>query len=213
MRRSTADPRKIPQQKRARETVDAIVEAATRICREQGYAATNVNEVARVAGVSVGSLYQYFPSKEALVAEVGRRLGQRMLDAFHGPEGGIADLAFVPLPEAVQGIVRRSLTAFRVDPELRRAIADVPAAERAIDVPEFDAILAEALAAYFAFHARTIRPTNHHLAARVLMTAVESVSVRMTLEDYDGTSPAEVEGELTALVLGYLAHPKGTETT
>src|SRR5262249_24808562 len=131
MRRSTADPRKIPLQKRARETVDAIVEAATRICREQGYASTNVNEVARVAGVSVGSLYQYFPSKEALVSEVARRLGQRMLDACQGPdagvdgapqEGGIADLAFLPLRDAATGIVRRSLTAFQVDPHLRRAL-------------------------------------------------------------------------------------------
>ena len=67
-RRGTVEPRKIPRQKRAQQTVDAIVVAATRICRTQGYDATNVNEVARVAGVSVGSLYQYFPSKEALIA-------------------------------------------------------------------------------------------------------------------------------------------------
>jgi AcrR family transcriptional regulator len=75
-------PRKSPSQSRSKDTVDAIVAAATRILRERGYAQTNVNRVAERAGVSVGSLYQYFPSKEALVAEVARRHSTRMIDAF-----------------------------------------------------------------------------------------------------------------------------------
>lgn len=68
------DPRKIPRQPRARETVRAILDATAHIL---GAGATlTTNRVAEVAGVSIGSLYQYFPSKEALVAA----LVERMLD-------------------------------------------------------------------------------------------------------------------------------------
>jgi len=201
-RRNTVEPRKTPKQRRSQETVDAIVEAATRICRDQGYDATNVNEVARVAGVSIGSLYQYFPSKEALVAEIGRRLGVKMLDVF---QDGLADLAFLPLEDAVSGMVKRIIAAFAVDPALRRALADVPSAVRAIDVPDFDDMLTEALTAYFAFHRDTIRPTNHRLAARLLQTAVEPVALRFAIVDgFAGAEREEAEKELAALILGYL---------
>ncbi|MEO9078123.1 MAG: TetR/AcrR family transcriptional regulator [Rhodanobacter sp.] len=61
-------PRKRPKQKRSIETVKAIVEAAARILEDKGHAGYSTNAVAERAGVSVGSLYQYFPSKEALIA-------------------------------------------------------------------------------------------------------------------------------------------------
>lgn len=68
------DPRKVPHQRRARETVRAIVDATAHILAD-GHVLTT-NRVAEVAGVSIGSLYQYFPSKEALIAA----LVERMLD-------------------------------------------------------------------------------------------------------------------------------------
>jgi AcrR family transcriptional regulator len=52
--------------------VDSIKEAATRILKEQGVEGFNTNAVAEKAGVSIGSLYQYFGSKEALIAEIKR---------------------------------------------------------------------------------------------------------------------------------------------
>lgn len=54
--------------------MEAILEATTRILRQDGLAAVNTNRVAELAGVSVGSLYQYFPSREAILAELVRRL-------------------------------------------------------------------------------------------------------------------------------------------
>jgi AcrR family transcriptional regulator len=200
-RRAQTEPRKIPQQKRAQATVDAIVEAATRICREAGYEATNVNDVARVAGVSVGSLYQYFPSKEALVAEVGRRLGLRMLEVFRD---GLTELAFLPLEDAVLGVVRNLIAAFGVDPALRRALSDVPSAVRAIQAPDFDDELTEMLVGYFDFHRDRFRPTNHRLAAKILQTAVEPVALKLTLEGFRDTDSEEAERELAALIVGYL---------
>ncbi len=68
-----AEPRKRPMQQRSREMVDRILEAAARIFESQGYHATTTNHVAEAAGVSVGSLYQYFPNKDALLVALGEQ--------------------------------------------------------------------------------------------------------------------------------------------
>ena len=61
-------PRRRPRQARAQATVDAIIQATARVLIEDGYDRASTNRIAQAAGVSIGSLYQYFPSKEALVA-------------------------------------------------------------------------------------------------------------------------------------------------
>ncbi|MCH8174626.1 MAG: TetR/AcrR family transcriptional regulator [Proteobacteria bacterium] len=65
-------PRKRPRQARAAATFDAILEAAARILEKDGFDSVNTNAVAELAGVSVGSLYQYFPTKESILAELVR---------------------------------------------------------------------------------------------------------------------------------------------
>ena len=66
-------PRKMPVQKRSAETVAAIVEAAARILETNGFEGFNTNAVAEKAGVSIGSLYQYFPGKNALLRAIIER--------------------------------------------------------------------------------------------------------------------------------------------
>lgn len=66
-------PRKAPRQARSLATVALIVEAAARILEEAGHAGFSTNAVAQRAGVSVGSLYQYFPSKDALIGALVQR--------------------------------------------------------------------------------------------------------------------------------------------
>ena len=67
-KRTRTAPRKKPKQERSQATVDAILVATARVLCETGYDRASTNRIALAAGVSVGSLYQYFPSKEALVA-------------------------------------------------------------------------------------------------------------------------------------------------
>jgi AcrR family transcriptional regulator len=59
--------RKRPVQSRSRATVEAVLAAAARILEDQGLSGFNTNAVAERAGVSIGSLYQYFPSKDAIL--------------------------------------------------------------------------------------------------------------------------------------------------
>lgn len=73
-RRETARPRRHrkPRQARARATVDAIVEGAARVFRREGWDATT-NRIAVEAGVGIGSLYEYFPDKQALLVALAER--------------------------------------------------------------------------------------------------------------------------------------------
>ncbi len=73
-------PRKVPKQARSLATVSAIVEAAARILEEEGHAGFSTNAVAERAGVSVGSLYQYFPSKAALIGALVLRETSLLLE-------------------------------------------------------------------------------------------------------------------------------------
>ena len=67
-------PRKLPTQARSRALVDAIAEACLRILEQEGEDALTVNRIAEVSGASVGSIYQYFPNKEAMIAVVYERI-------------------------------------------------------------------------------------------------------------------------------------------
>ncbi|REM69958.1 TetR/AcrR family transcriptional regulator, partial [Mycobacterium tuberculosis] len=71
-------------QQRSRVTVDVIVEAATRVLARRGWARFTTNEIAAVAGVSVGSLYQYFPDKLAIAEAIRERHLEEVLVALSG---------------------------------------------------------------------------------------------------------------------------------
>lgn len=73
-------PRKAPRQRRSVATVDAIVEAAARILERDGFDGYTTNAVAALAGVSIGSLYQYFPNRDALTAALVERESAHLLD-------------------------------------------------------------------------------------------------------------------------------------
>lgn len=77
---STLRPRKRPTQPRAVETVACILEAAAQILEAQGFEAFNTNAVAERAGVSIGSVYQYFPGKDALLIALMQREKERFHD-------------------------------------------------------------------------------------------------------------------------------------
>jgi len=72
-------PKKRPAQERSRATFDALVQACTWLLPRLGYAGTTTNHIAARAGVNIASLYEYFPGKDAIVAQVAERLVERVL--------------------------------------------------------------------------------------------------------------------------------------
>ena len=192
---------------RSKATVDAIATAAARILVKDGYERANVNAIAELAGVSIGSLYQYFPSKDSVVAEVVKRHSARMIEVF---QEGLPELAFLPMPEACRGIVRRALAAFAVDPALRSVIVgDVPDLAEFVRSRDFDETLAFMLRGYFVFHAQQIRPKNVDLAVKIIATAAEAAITRVIRDHPELVASEELVDEITALVLGYVARGPG----
>lgn len=100
---AATSPRKTPLQARAQATYDAVLEAAARILESGGLAAVNTNAIAAKAGISVGSLYQYFPSKEAVLAELLARERRSLCD---GLEAVLETCAGLDLGEAVQAFLK-----------------------------------------------------------------------------------------------------------
>ena len=96
---SPLKPRKTPRQPRAEKTVAALLEAAALVLERDGLEGFNTNAVARRAGVSIGSLYQYFPGKDALTLALIHREGERFhaeaASAVGEPTGTLALKAFV----------------------------------------------------------------------------------------------------------------------
>lgn len=75
-------PRKNPSQDRSRATVEALVEAASQVLESEGEKGLTTNRIARRAGVSIGTLYQYFPNKEALLLGLVNAHHERMREAI-----------------------------------------------------------------------------------------------------------------------------------
>jgi AcrR family transcriptional regulator len=200
-RSKRTEPRKTPRQTRSRATVEAIQESAARILERDGYEAANVNEIARVAGVSTGSLYQYYPTKEALVASVAQKLTQDMLAVF---VDGLDDLPLEPFDVAVRGIIVRSLRAFRLRPALRKVILEqVPEVMQVMATRDFDERLRYLIVAYLVERAAQIRATDLDLAARILMVSVEAVAGRLGAES--DVDQDRLTDELTTLVVRFLS--------
>ena len=117
-------PRKNPLQERSRRTRDDILVAAARVLAREGLPRFNTNRVAEVAGVSVGSLYQYFPNKEALLCELQRRethdtvgnIGAILADDSRAPEECIrAAIEHFFQTEADEVALRRGLAEAGID--------------------------------------------------------------------------------------------------
>ncbi|MDR3514078.1 MAG: TetR/AcrR family transcriptional regulator [Caulobacteraceae bacterium] len=112
-------PRKSPRQGRSRATVETIVEAAARILEADGPDRFNTNAVARRAGVSVGSLYQYFPGKQALVAELSRRNAEA---AMAGLAAAVARTEGRPVVERLRAMVAFAVAQQGERPRLSRVL-------------------------------------------------------------------------------------------
>lgn len=98
-------PRKQPSQARSRTTVNAILEAAARILTAADSRPFSTNTIADMAGVSIGTLYQYFPSKEAILAELGRRHAGEMNRA-------VITALSIASDDSLEGIVTSLIKAF-----------------------------------------------------------------------------------------------------
>lgn len=199
----TVKARKQAQQRRSRLTVDAIVEAAARVVSQVGLDRASTNRIAEVAGVSIGSLYQYFPGKTALLAAVIEREADGDLEAMREVIDACRDR---PLPEIVDRTVEHFVGRFARSPALYRwMLTYVPSLGqhpkvRAI-ASKGRALMCDLLTEHRAELAPGIDPA---LAAMILGSAVEGAAHNAVFERPETITDGTLTRELIELCRGYL---------
>lgn len=111
--------RKEPAQARSQATVDTILEATAQVLHDEGERAANTNRIAERAGFSIGTLYQYFPNRGAIMAALAMREYERVLARING---ALATLDPDDPEPAIRAALRGFLGAFRGRFGVRRAI-------------------------------------------------------------------------------------------
>lgn len=196
------DPRRKPTQSRSRATVDAILQASAQVLVRDGYAKTTTNRIAERAGVSVGTLYQYFPNKDALVVALCEQHSDEMMALL---SASIEELQDASPENATRVIVRAMLEAHAVNPQLHEAIISNLPKER-----QFEQILAvnaqaEAMIRVFLeLHRDRLATDNIDMAAFIVVNTVEALTHAAVIERPDFLGTEELVDEITRLVCRYL---------
>lgn len=202
-KRPATSPRKAASQDRSRATVDALLSATARVLVRDGYDRASTNRIAEAAGVSVGSLYQYYPSKEALVAAViDRHIGDMMALVRQAS----VTLAPLPLADATRAIVRVMIEAHALEPKLHRVLVEqIPRVGSLERIERLDEEACALVRLWLEAHQEEIAVADLDLAAFVVVTAVEALTHAAVLR-----RPAVLEkldafvDEVAKLVVGYL---------
>ena len=204
-RRPLTNPRKHASQERSRATVDALIEATARILVREGFDKASTNRIAEEAGVSVGSLYQYYPGKEALVAAVIDRHNQQIMQVARD---ALAEVAACPMEQAVRELVTVAIKAHRIDPKLHRVLAEqIPRTGRLEKIEAFNRETYTLFRAYLEAHRHELRAMDLELAAFVCVTSIEALTHTAVLHHPEILSDATMGtlvDEATRLVVRYL---------
>lgn len=190
--------RKSPTQARAAQTVDAIVEAATQILQSDGEERLTTNRIAERAGVSIGSLYQYFADKEAIVEAIAERERDKVVTAI---VKSLSDVDSADFEHVVREVVRTMVNAFARRRRARRIVLmtmlrrwhNAPERHGADEVAEF--LVAAARGKKDS--ARPMTPVAAFVLTRALMGAIRGA----VIENSPWLESQEFEDELVRLCL------------
>ncbi|MFD5042333.1 TetR/AcrR family transcriptional regulator, partial [Streptomyces sp. NPDC058382] len=201
--RGGLQPRKQPRQARAELTRERILTAAAHVFADHGYAAGTTNRIAERARISIGSLYQYYPNKDAILAE----LLARHLDAVTTATRRRRDDG---LPGSLEGAVRDQVRAVienhRHDPHLLRVMFEQ--APRSPELLERISHHEQELIAYvqeLLENSPQARVDDSYVAARLVVTTVELVVHRLIAEP-DPVDIPRLENELVAMLIRYVTN-------
>jgi AcrR family transcriptional regulator len=201
-RRPLTSPRKEASQERSRATVDALLSATARVLVKEGYDRASTNKVAVAAGVSIGSLYQYFPSKEALVAAVIERHMGEMMNLVRE---SLVRVALLPLADAARELVRVMIDAHRLEPKLHRVLVEqIPRVGNLEQIESIDNDATTLVRAYLDAHRDEIDVPDLDLAAFVAVTSVEALTHAAVLRRPALLDDERFREEVAALVVRYL---------
>jgi AcrR family transcriptional regulator len=195
------EPRKQARQERSRALVESLLRASARILVRDGYAGLTTNAVAAVAGVSVGSLYQYFPNKDALVSALVDAHVESTMARFRADAAGLFAL---PVEQAIPRFVHIMLEMHRADPGLHRVFAEqLPS----MAFPRLEASLEEGVTlarAYLTAHRHELAVEDLEAAAFLVVHVADSLTHAAVITRPELFATPALESELVCCLVRYL---------
>jgi AcrR family transcriptional regulator len=201
-RRPRTSPRRAPRQKRAADTVGVLLDATEIVFAKHGFHATTTNRIAAAAGVSIGTLYHYFPSTEALIEAVVHRMWRTELEAL---QSRAMLLIEAPLDHAVREIVGALVECMAAKQALyKRWYGEASHLGQLGHGLEMSDAAIAMLRAALERRREEVRPENLQFAADLAVKTALAV-VRTGARDYaPETKNGELARELSTMISRYL---------
>ena len=199
MRKRRLSPRKTARQERSRTTVEALLEATADILIGHGYAKLTTNRIAERAGVNIASLYQYFPGKEAIVAELRRRHGAEQRAAVRRILSERRGRSF---EATLRALVSTGIAAHSVSPALHRVFTEELPPLKYGDISATDPEVFDEFRRFLATAAVDVPDTE--LAQWMVATVSGAVIHRATVERPQDLASGAIGEELVTLLSRYL---------
>lgn len=196
-------PRKRPQQARAQSTVHAILEATAQVLEREGPEAATTTRIAEVAGVSVGTLYQYFSHRDAIYDALQEREFERAIVLM---QTVLSDNNLAKSPrETVSGCVQGMLALYQTNPGMHRVLAmEALRATKADRIHSFDLRVIGLVRHFLTASGAAVRRKNADAAAFVAVQSVRAIMLAALLENPPGLNDQALIDELADLLLRYL---------
>ena len=204
---SRVAPRRTPRQVRSAETLDRILDAAAQVFSRRGYAAGTTNHIAAEASMSIGSLYQYFPNKDAILLALARRhmdeTTGHLRECFARIDSG--DIA-----AAVNELVDTMVTDHAADAQLHEVLFEQaprpPELVAELEVLEQEMVAAVSSLLRQAAADSALAPGHFDDAARITVATVESLVHRMVATRHQLMDIGRFRDELVTMVSLYLGN-------
>ncbi len=198
-------PRKKPTQLRAQETVNSILIATAHILETEGYEGANTNQIAKVAGISIGSLYQYFQNKESVIATLIERYMDTQKKLVMDRITQLGDNS--DLPAITQELVLALMESRSLRPRLQRVLVEeIPRVGKLRDLLDLYLLLSSEISTVLARH------SHQHLGQPELdaflwvhgVDAMVNACVCGLINKKRGICPTTAAHEISRLILSSL---------
>jgi AcrR family transcriptional regulator len=201
--------RRQPRQERSKQTVDDILESTAQVLKQVGIAQTTTDRIAARAGLSVGSLYQYFPNKLALYEALMKRHFEHVTNIGFSLAQRLVDASAAEFPDVLAAVM---LTAERTDPQLSAILHQIAAMHTSVAMIEVEHTRAFEMAMGALLQQKQgmygLRPDlDPELAGRILMRALAGLARRTMELDPSLMASEEFATEVRHLIAGYLFEP------
>jgi AcrR family transcriptional regulator len=185
--------------------MEALVEATARVLSREGFQSASTNRIAHEAGVSIGSLYQYYPNKEALVAAVIEWHKAEMMALLRSK---LAEIESWPLEKGVGELVKMMIEAHCLNPQLHCVLTEeVPRSGKLGEIDTFDRDTYALVRSYIEKHRCELSCKDLDLAAFICVTSVEAITHGAAVHDRKWLAAERIDQfieETTRMMVRYL---------